>query len=144
MNRDALFAEYGAYHRDPRNRLCHEIGIPLIVLAIEALLRLVHLMGPLDLAALVTLTVIAYYVRLAGALATPAAVGLIALYAIGLFVAWPIAVTCFVVGWMLQFVGHAFERKSPAFLTNLLHLLVGPLLVASLLVRSSTSSSSAR
>lgn len=33
----------------------------------------------------------------------------------------------FVVGWIFQFVGHRFEGRSPAFLKNLLHLLVGPL-----------------
>lgn len=31
-------------------------------------------------------------------------------------------------GWILQFVGHGvFEKKSPAFLTNVAHLLIGPL-----------------
>ena len=37
-------------------------------------------------------------------------------------------VTLFVVGWIFQFLGHSvYEKKSPAFLTNALHLLVGPL-----------------
>ena len=34
----------------------------------------------------------------------------------------------FMLGWIFQFVGHSvYEHKSPAFLTNFLHLLVGPL-----------------
>ena len=40
-----LFDEYGGYHRDRRNLICHEIGIPLIVLGIIALLRLVTFSG---------------------------------------------------------------------------------------------------
>ena len=40
-----LLAEYGAYHRDRRNLICHEIGIPLIVLGVIALLRLVTFSG---------------------------------------------------------------------------------------------------
>ncbi len=85
-----------------------------------------------------------YYLLLAGFAGAPAVVGLVLLYTFGLFVAWPWAIAAFVAGWILQFVGHAYEGKSPAFLTNLVHLLVGPLWVASLAVPSSRSSSSAR
>jgi uncharacterized membrane protein YGL010W len=63
---------------------------------------------------------------------------------VAMVVWWPVAIVLFVAGWVFQFVGHAYEGKSPAFLTNLLHLLVGPLWVASHLVPRSRSSSSAR
>jgi len=34
----------------------------------------------------------------------------------------------FILGWILQFVGHGvFEKKSPAFLKNVAHVLIGPL-----------------
>jgi hypothetical protein len=45
---------------------------------------------------------------------------------------WPVAVGAFVVGWVFQFVGHGYEGKKPAFFTNLVHLLVGPLWIVSL------------
>ena len=145
----ALFEDYGAYHRDRRNLVCHEIGIPLIVLGIVALLRLVALPGAnanLNLAALAIVAVSAYYLSLGGtvrASAYVAILGMIVLYVIAAYVWWPFAIGAFVVGWIFQFAGHAFEGKSPAFLTNLLHLLVGPLWVASHLVPRSASSSSA-
>ena len=145
----ALFDDYGTYHRDRRNLVCHEIGIPLIVLGIIALLRLVALPGAnanLNLAALAIIAVSAYYLSLGGtvrAAAYVAILGTIVLYLIAAYVSWPFAIGAFVVGWIFQFVGHAFEGKSPAFLTNLLHLLVGPLWVASHLVPRSASSSSA-
>jgi uncharacterized membrane protein YGL010W len=42
------------------------------------------------------------------------------------FVSWPWALGLFVVGWILQFIGHAFEGKAPAFFKNPIYLLVGP------------------
>jgi uncharacterized membrane protein YGL010W len=145
----SLFDEYGAYHRDRRNLICHEIGIPLIVLGIVALLRLVIVPGwGGTLAALAVGATVVYYLIAFGrtqlAAVVIAAVGLTALYYLAAYLTWPWAIAAFAVGWVFQFVGHAYEGKSPAFLTNLLHLLVGPLWVASHLVPRSASSSSAR
>src|SRR5262245_51139492 len=39
--------------------------------------------------------------------------------------AWKIALALFVAGWILQFVGHAFERKPPEFFKDWRFLLVG-------------------
>src|SRR5260370_18152687 len=48
-------------------------------------------------------------------------------------VAWPLfffkwrwALALFVIGWMLQFIGHAIEGNQPAFFKNPIYLLVGP------------------
>ena len=146
-----LFAEYGAYHRDRRNLICHEIGIPLIVLGIIALLRLLPVISGanvnLNLAEFAVLATSVYYLSLGRAVRVAAVIavaGMIALFFLAAYIAWPYAIGAFVVGWVFQFIGHAYEGKSPAFLTNLLHLLVGPLWVASHLVPSSASSSSAR
>ncbi len=122
-------AEYAAYHRDRRNRLCHEFGIPMIVLSIIVALRLVHY-GPADLAMIAILALSFYYAALVGGAAVGAIVGLVVLYAIATLLTWPISIGLFVAGWILQFIGHAFEGKKPAFLTNLLHLLVGPLWIS--------------
>lgn len=124
----ALFDEYGSYHRDPRNRLCHEIGIPLIVLGLEALLRTLDGAGFVALG--VTFLVCAYYLAIAQAAAFAAIAGLVVLWFVAGFVPWPWAIAAFVIGWIFQFVGHAYEGKKPAFLTNFVHLLVGPLWIA--------------
>lgn len=39
--------------------------------------------------------------------------------------AWPVVVTLFVLGWVFQFVGHAFEGKPPEFLKDWRFLFVG-------------------
>ena len=38
---------------------------------------------------------------------------------------WPVPVAMFVVGWILQFVGHWIEGKPPEFLSDWRYLLVG-------------------
>src|SRR5579864_6990936 len=38
---------------------------------------------------------------------------------------WPYAVVLFILGWILQFVGHAFEGKPPEFLKDWRFLFVG-------------------
>ena len=42
------------------------------------------------------------------------------------FLNWRWALVLFVVGWLLQFVGHAIEGNRPAFFQNPVYLLVGP------------------
>jgi hypothetical protein len=38
---------------------------------------------------------------------------------------WPYALALFVLGWILQFIGHAFEGKPPEFFSDWRFLLVG-------------------
>ena len=81
---DEWIARYSISHQNSVNRLCHTIGIPLILLSLPALLATVFLH------------------RL-----------------------WTLALGLFLVGWVFQFVGHAFEGKPPEFFTDWRFLLVG-------------------
>jgi uncharacterized membrane protein YGL010W len=51
----------------------------------------------------------------------------LALFVVAWFVEgfWPVPTALFVVGWVLQFVGHAVEGKPPEFLKDPRFLLVG-------------------
>ncbi|MFV1987661.1 MAG: Mpo1-like protein [Gemmatimonadota bacterium] len=51
----------------------------------------------------------------------------ILLFGASIFVAgvWPFALGLFVVGWIFQFVGHAFEGKPPEFFRDWRFLFVG-------------------
>jgi uncharacterized membrane protein YGL010W len=42
------------------------------------------------------------------------------------FFNWRWALGLFIVGWMLQFIGHAIEGNQPAFFQNPIYFLVGP------------------
>jgi uncharacterized membrane protein YGL010W len=77
-------AQYSTSHQHPINRLCHTLGIPLIIFSLA-------------------LFVVAFFVS-------------------GL---WVYAVALFVLGWILQFVGHAFEGKPPEFFSDWRFLFVG-------------------
>ncbi len=142
-----LMVQYAHYHRDRRNIVTHLVGIPLIVLSIGMLLSLVSwdIAGyAVSLAAMLwVLSTLWYLTRgnlllgvatsvVNGALIalahTPEAAtgwGLSALYD----AAWFPGLAVFVIGWIIQFVGHIFEGRKPAFVDDVVGLLVGPMFV---------------
>ena len=132
---DALrthFAEYAAFHRTAGNQACHSFGIPIIVLSVLALLARVPLAAlggfELTLAELVIPLFVAYYLTLDATLAVAMLVAYVALDAAGRFIAPLAALGLFVFGWILQGVGHwVYEKNSPAFFRNFIHLAVGQL-----------------
>jgi uncharacterized membrane protein YGL010W len=48
--------------------------------------------------------------------------GLVSIFVSGL---WPVALALFIIGWVFQFVGHAFEGKPPEFFHDWRFLFVG-------------------
>jgi uncharacterized membrane protein YGL010W len=126
------FADYGAFHATPGNKACHSVGIPMIFFAVLALLSHVPVVRAfgftLTLAEPVILASTLYYLRLDAALAVLMLVTSVVLTAVGRLVPVSAAAALFVLGWVLQLVGHyVYEKKSPAFFRNVTHLLVGPL-----------------
>ena len=130
---------YAGYHRDRRNIALHFIGIPLIVIAVEILLsRSAFTIGPIVAtpAFILSAIVALHYLRLDLWLGLIMAV-LLALAAwFGAAVAaqarpvWlGTGIGLFVIGWAIQFVGHVYEGRKPAFLDDLAGLIVGPLFV---------------
>ncbi len=130
---------YAAYHRDRRNIATHFVGIPMIVLSVFAFTArtTASVAGfPVSPALLVLVLGVAFYLKLDRrfglamlAVTTPACL-FGAWLAAGTFAQWlGGAVGLFVVGWVIQFVGHYFEGKKPAFVDDLVGLLVGPLFV---------------
>ncbi len=140
-------AQYASYHRDHRNVWTHVLGIPLIVLAIAtALSRWVIWEGVLpgaagheasvSMAALASVLMSLYYLRLdlryglvmtlVLTMACLMAHGLVSMAAPAW---WVTALGLFVVGWVFQFLGHYYEGRKPAFLDDLVGLLIGPLFV---------------
>ncbi|MDX5372320.1 MAG: DUF962 domain-containing protein [Pseudomonadaceae bacterium] len=132
-------AQYAEYHRDRRNIFSHFIGIPMIVLAVAVLLSRPgwEIAGLWISPALLTaLAAGLFYLRLdlrfgllmalllalclwAGAALAQAATGVWLSGGLGLFV----------VGWIIQFIGHYYEGRKPAFVDDLMGLVVGPLFV---------------
>lgn len=132
-------SNYAAYHRDPRNIATHFIGIPLIVLGITTLLSrpVFELSGLAASPAVLTVIALsAYYLRLSLGLGV-VMTGLLALAA--WFGAWAaqqsmamwlaLGIGGFIVGWVFQFIGHYWEGRKPAFVDDLMGLIIGPLFV---------------
>ncbi|MET1079803.1 MAG: Mpo1-like protein [Pseudomonas sp.] len=132
-------AQYAAYHRDRRNIFSHFIGIPLIVVGVAVLLSrpgfsLAGLwVSPATLTALVAS---GFYLRL------DRRFGGVMLLLLGLSLwvgqSWALQTTAawlgagiglFVVGWIIQFIGHYYEGRKPAFVDDVMGLAIGPLFV---------------
>ena len=130
-------SQYAAYHRDPRNIASHFIGIPLIVVTVAVLLSRPQWAGGwLSPAVLVSLASAWFYVRLEVRL------GVLMTALLGLCVwaghvlaqqstlVWLASgIGMFVIGWAIQFVGHHYEGRKPAFVDDVTGLIVGPLFV---------------
>jgi uncharacterized membrane protein YGL010W len=126
-------ASYAEYHRDKRNIATHFVGIPMILVGTQAALAKIGI-GPINAAVGATALATKYYRSLDPAYGAAVGAVLGATCAAGTAIAalplpvWAgTAASLFVGGWALQFVGHAFEGKKPAFLDDLRGLLDGPL-----------------
>jgi uncharacterized membrane protein YGL010W len=126
MTKAELFSEYASYHADRRNRICHAIGIPLIVLGIMGLIHVIAF-GPVDLAMVAGIGTLVYYARIDPRGALISAVAFAILYFVAVRLSWQIDTAAFVIGWVFQLIGHRFEGTKPKFLENLIYLLIGPL-----------------
>lgn len=135
-----LLAQYASYHRDRRNILTHLVGIPTIVLSLMVLLARPTLatVGSLPInpgmviAALLALYYLKLDLRMGAVMAAVFALGLdVALHTApletGVWLAWGLGL--FLVGWGIQFLGHYYEGRKPAFVDDVIGLIIGPLFV---------------
>ncbi|HTW75803.1 MAG TPA: Mpo1-like protein [Steroidobacteraceae bacterium] len=131
-----MLRSYGSYHRDPRNRMTHYVGVPLISYAVLAALALVGWPQPswlpLDRLVLAVLALLYLYwdLRL-GLMLTGLLVALAALAEcttrLGVGATQGIAAAAFIGGWAMQLLGHRLEGNRPALLDNLRQILVAPM-----------------
>ncbi len=132
-------SNYKSVHFNKRNIVTHFVGIPLIIWAVTVLLSLNTFTIELTnthisfTPAIIFFTItLLYYFKLHLKLA----LGMLFYIAINLYLASlvsvmenaiTIAIVVFVVGWVLQFIGHIFEKAKPAFVDDLMGLVIGPL-----------------
>lgn len=132
--------QYAAYHRDRRNIATHFAGVPMIVFSI--ILALATIIIPagsiaVSLAAVISLALSVYYLKLDWALGIAMAIVLFLMCAgasemthrlgTGASLAWALGI--FVAGWAIQFLGHKFEGMKPAFFDDVKQLFIGPIFV---------------
>lgn len=121
------FASYTEYHQTKGNKITHYIGIPLIVFSAFGLLSMIHLPFQVDLGLALWFAGTSFYFALDRRRALPFSLITFAFYWLSRWVSMEAHWILFVVGWVFQGIGHyAYEKRSPAFFTNLSHLLIGP------------------
>lgn len=131
--------QYAEYHRDRRNIFSHFIGIPMIVLSVAILLsRPGGELAGLWISPTLLTTIVAslFYLRLDlrfGLLMT--ALLSLCLWSGAVLAQQPTltwlssGLGLFVTGWIIQFVGHYYEGRKPAFIDDVTGLIIGPLFV---------------
>ena len=130
---------YAAYHRDRRNIATHLVGVPMIVFAVVTLLSrpAFEVAGLALTPAWITLVAAGiYYLLLDIGLGLSLTVIIGAMTWAGAQIAgmstatWLVTgIGMFVVGWIIQFIGHYYEGRKPAFVDDIFGLLIGPLFV---------------
>lgn len=141
---ETLLSQYAAYHLDHKNVLTHFVGIPLIVFSIMCLTARAGITVAgfeITLALVLIIASVVYYLRLDKVFGFIMLVIFAAVYPLSLMIAkmslgawlgWSIGL--FFVGWVIQFIGHFYEKKKPAFMDDVIGLAIGPLFVLAELV----------
>jgi uncharacterized membrane protein YGL010W len=129
---------YGAYHRDPRNKLTHFFGVPLVTFSLFLFLSWFRFYSapelPLTAASLFYFGVSVYYLKLDWSIAlmqlpfTLLLLWMADRAAILSFqTSFLIFLATFVAGWAIQLLGHAIEGRRPALADNMLQVFNAPL-----------------
>jgi len=153
---DLWLEKYGESHQNPINQVIHKICVPVIFFSLLGLLWAIPV-GPLNMALLVSLILLPFYIRLgqrALLVILPQLLLSLLLLAyweqwflqrqlnldveqffsadpggLEYWAPWKICLGLFVIAWIGQFVGHKIEGKKPSFFDDLKFLLIGPLWV---------------
>lgn len=135
---DRWLGNYSEDHRNPVNIVIHWICVPLIVWTVIAALWVLPVPAWLGRAGFwagaAMFFAMAFYLRLSRTLGF----GMLIMFVVFGSVSevlyrvlgprdllW-LAIGVFVVAWIAQFIGHHIEGRRPAFLTDLVYLLIGP------------------
>lgn len=136
-NLEQQITQYAAYHRDRRNIVTHFLGVPMIVFSV-VLALVPWAIGSVNVALLALAIASIYYIVLDRALGTAMLVFLFVCYLVAIYInarvghtgmVMGLAALLFVVGWVIQFVGHKYEGMKPAFTDDIMGLVIGPLFI---------------
>jgi len=135
-NLEQHITQYAAYHRDRRNIATHFVGIPMIVFGV--ILALVYIrIGAINMGMAGALVAAIYYLMLDRPLGLAMAFYLLVNLVLASIIALEastgpglgVAAGFFILGWVIQFIGHQFEGLKPAFVDDIIGLAIGPLFV---------------
>lgn len=130
---------YKSVHLNPTNINTHFLGVPLIIWSAFIGLNLIPInfvvfddpVIHFNMATFFAIVALGYYFILHVRLAIGLTLFIIpVLYTSGMVAQYAgagyLAVVTFIVGWIIQFIGHQYEKAKPAFVDDLNQLLIGP------------------
>ena len=129
--------QYAAYHRDRRNIATHFVGVPMIVFSV-VLALVPWVLGGVNVALIALGIASIYYLVLDRGLGTAMLLFLFICYLVAVYInaraghaglVMGLAALLFIVGWVIQFIGHKFEGMKPAFTDDIMGLVIGPLFI---------------
>jgi uncharacterized membrane protein YGL010W len=129
---NSLLNEYAESHQNRKNKVIHYFCVPVIFWSITAMLWVVKIPAIDNLAVVVTVIISLYYLSKDIKIAIQMIVFSILCLLLNHFLESSgspllmIAITLFVIAWILQFIGHHIEGKKPSFFKDLQFLLIGP------------------
>ncbi len=138
---DEQLLTYRQQHTNNINRMTHYVGIPALVFGLLMLLNWITIniatKAEFSFSWLLLAGTLVYYFLLNKKLSAAAAIALIPFTFIATLIARPapthfsftLFLILFIGGWALQFIGHFFEKKKPAFMISATQLLIGPLFI---------------
>jgi len=134
-------ARYKSVHLNAKNIKTHFIGVPLIIWSLFVLLHLIPFelfsfgsaesLIRFNVASCFAVVVLGYYSFLHLRLALGLALFIMPILYTSAIVAlapnalW-VALLVFVIGWVIQLIGHHYEQAKPAFVDDVNQLLIGP------------------
>ena len=125
--------KYGESHQNPINIIIHKIFVPLIMFSVIGLLWVIPTgfnSWFLNLGMLLAIAALGFYLTMGFKVFMSMLLLIIPMVYGNYFLSdtnvhLQISLIIFVVGWIMQFIGHKIEGKKPSFLDDLLFLLVG-------------------
>ncbi|MGI2143214.1 DUF962 domain-containing protein [Shewanella frigidimarina] len=125
---------YKSVHFNPQNIKTHFVGVPMIIWSAFLMLGTLRFAWQdyqVSAAMILAVVVLGYYMALHMRLALGLVLFILpVLYTTELVVhtshPFIIAISIFVIGWVIQFIGHKYEKAKPAFMDDLNQLLIGP------------------
>jgi uncharacterized membrane protein YGL010W len=136
-NLEQQITQYAAYHRDRRNIATHFVGVPMIVFSVVLALVPWAIFG-VNISLIAIGLAAIFYIILDRALGTVMLASLFVAYIVAVYlnarvgstgIIMGVAAFLFIVGWLIQFLGHRFEGIKPAFTDDIIGLLIGPLFI---------------
>jgi uncharacterized membrane protein YGL010W len=124
-----MLSFYAEHHHKTITKITHFIGVPIIIIGLQIFLNLFSLYH-VSLAWVFLVVLFMYYLFLDVGLAFLTGLFLFLITLISLSItAHPLmlALLLFVLGWIIQFMGHVYEKKPPAFFQNIFQMLMAPI-----------------